>query len=124
MVCEAAKPLRGRSPGPMPKRSEAWDQVNDLAKEKKNRLQGGAAGHTINVLKGMNYVIIAPAGSGRGQRAVRPGTSRSLRRDVNGRARAGEGVGVGTMVAQVLKVLMVCLLYLCPRREREGAASV
>ena len=46
------------------------------------------------------------------------------RRDVNGRARAGEGAGVGTMVARVLKVLMVGLLYLCPRREREGAASV
>ena len=28
------------------------------------------------------------------------------------------------MVAQVLKVLRVCLLYLCPLREREGAASV
>ena len=27
------------------------------------------------------------------------------------------------MVAQVLKVLMVGLLYSCPRREREGAAS-
>ena len=27
------------------------------------------------------------------------------------------------MVAKVLKVLMVCLLYLCPLREREGAAS-
>ena len=26
-------------------------------------------------------------------------------------------------MAQVLKVLRVCLLYLCPRREREGAAS-
>ena len=36
MVCAAAKPLRGRSPGPRPKRSEAWDQVNDLAKEKKS----------------------------------------------------------------------------------------
>lgn len=35
MVCEAAKPLRGRSPGPRPKRSEAWTQVNDRAKEKK-----------------------------------------------------------------------------------------
>ena len=37
MVCEAAKPLRGRSPGPRPKRSEVWTQVNDRAKEKKNR---------------------------------------------------------------------------------------
>ena len=36
MVCAAAKPLRGRSPGPKPKRSEEWDQVNDLAKEKKS----------------------------------------------------------------------------------------
>ena len=32
-------------------------------------------------------------------------------------------MGDGTKVAQVLKVLMVCLLYLSPRREREGAAS-
>ena len=47
MVCAAAKPLRGRSPGPRPKRSEAWDQVNDLAMEKKNRLQGGG-GRTHN----------------------------------------------------------------------------
>ena len=46
------------------------------------------------------------------------------RRDVNGRARAGEGVGHGTWVAQVLKVLMIRLLYLCPLREWEGAASV
>ena len=37
MVCEAGKPLRGRSPGPRPKQSEAWTQVNDRAKEKKNR---------------------------------------------------------------------------------------
>ena len=36
MVCAAGKPLRGRSPGPRPKRSEAWDQVNDRAKEKKS----------------------------------------------------------------------------------------
>ena len=38
-------------------------------------------------------------------------------------AKRGKGWGVGTMVVQVLKVLMVCLLYLCPLREREGAAS-
>ena len=37
MVCAAAKPLRGRSPGSRPKRSEAWTQVNDRAKEKKIR---------------------------------------------------------------------------------------
>ena len=30
---------------------------------------------------------------------------------VNGQARAGEGVGVGMKVAQVLKDLRVCLLY-------------
>lgn len=54
MVCAAAKPLRGRSPGPRPKRSEAWDQVNDLAKEKKIVCRVGEAGHTIIVLKGMN----------------------------------------------------------------------
>ena len=47
MVCVAAKPLRGRSPGPRPKRSEAWDQVNDRVKGKKNRLQGGG-GRTPN----------------------------------------------------------------------------
>ena len=52
MVCEAAKPLRGRSPGPRPKRSEAWDQVNDRAKEK-IVCRVGEAGHTIIVLKGM-----------------------------------------------------------------------
>ena len=60
MVCEAGKPLRGRSPGTMPKRSEAWDQVNDRAKEKKNRPEEGGGGHTIIVLKGMNYVIKSP----------------------------------------------------------------
>jgi len=36
MVCAAGKPLRGRSPGHRPKRSEGCDQVNDLAKEKKS----------------------------------------------------------------------------------------
>ena len=36
MVCGAGKPLRGRSPGHIPKRSEGCDQVNDLAKEKKS----------------------------------------------------------------------------------------
>jgi hypothetical protein len=35
MVCAAGKPLRGRSPGPRPKRSEALAQVTDRAKEKK-----------------------------------------------------------------------------------------
>lgn len=53
MVCAAGSPLRGRSPGPMPKQSEAWDQVNDRAKEKKSS-RGGWGGHTIIVLKGMN----------------------------------------------------------------------
>ena len=54
MVCEAAKPLRGRSPGPRPKRSEAWDQVNDRVKGKKKSFAGwGEGGHTIIVLKGM-----------------------------------------------------------------------
>ena len=43
MVGGAAKPLRGRSPGPRPKRSEAWTQVNDRAKEKKNRPGEGGA---------------------------------------------------------------------------------
>ena len=32
-------------------------------------------------------------------------------------------MGNGTMMAQVLKVLMVGLLYSCPLREWEGAAS-
>lgn len=43
MVCEAGKPLRGRSPVPKPKRSEAWAQVNVRAKEKKNRPREGGA---------------------------------------------------------------------------------
>ena len=60
MVGGAAKPLRGRSPGPKPKRSEAWDQVNDRAKEKKIVCRVGEGGHTIIVSKGMNYVIISP----------------------------------------------------------------
>ena len=60
MVCEAAKPLRGRSPGPRPKRSEAWDQVNDRVKGKKIVCTVGEGGHTIIVLKGMNYVFICP----------------------------------------------------------------
>lgn len=47
MVCAAAKPLRGRSPGHRPKRSEGCDQVNDRVKGKKNRLQGGG-GRTHN----------------------------------------------------------------------------
>lgn len=53
MVCAAAKPLRGRSPGHRPKRSEGCDQVNDRAKEKKIVCRVGEAGHTIIVLKGM-----------------------------------------------------------------------
>lgn len=53
MVCAAAKPLRGRSPGLRPKRSEAWAQVNDRAKEKKIVCRVGEVGHTIIVLKGM-----------------------------------------------------------------------
>lgn len=53
MVCAAGKPLRGRSPGPWPKRSEARDQVNDLAKEKKIVCRVGEGGHTIIVLNGM-----------------------------------------------------------------------
>ena len=52
-VSEAAKPLRGRSPGPKPKRSEAWTQVNDRAKEKKSFAGWGEGGHTIIVLNGM-----------------------------------------------------------------------
>ena len=47
MVCEAAKPLRGRSPGPRPKRSEAWTQVNDRAKEKNRPSER----HAIMMLK-------------------------------------------------------------------------
>ena len=42
MVCAAGKPLRGRSPGPRPKRSEAWTQVNDRAKEKNRPCEGGS----------------------------------------------------------------------------------
>ena len=67
----------------------------------------------------MNYVIKAPAGSGRGQRAVRTDTTRSESGGTwtDGRE-AGEGAGNGLQVAQA-----VLSWLFCPRREREGAAS-
>ena len=112
----------------MPKRSEAWDQVNDRAKEKKIVCRVGEAGHTIIVLKGMNYVIIAPSGSGRGQRASDRARPERQRRDVSGKARSG-GRGGGRDVGFARGFDLVIsphppLPPLSPPRERGGAASV
>ena len=124
MVCGAGKPLRGRSTGPGPKRSEARDQVNGRAKEKKNRLQGGGGRTHNNCVERYElcHYMPPPGAGGGGEQSARARPERQ-RRDVSGQARAGGGVGHGTWVAQVLKVLTVCLLFLCPHRERGGAAS-
>ena len=78
------------------------------------------------VLKVFNCLLIVfmpPPGAGGGsERLTGHGPSASEGRVQEG-AKRGKGWGLGTLVAQVLKVLRVCLLYLCPLREREGAAS-
>ena len=109
MVCAAGKPLRGRSPGARLKRSEAWTQVNDRAKEKKSSWRGWG-GHTIIVSNGFLIVLMPPPGAGGGSERLTGHDPSESEGTCPGRREAGEGAGVGTMVAQVLRVLMVCLL--------------
>ena len=83
---------------------------------------GGGAG--VEGFDGWLIVFMPPPGAGGGSSRLTGHVPSASARDVSRQARAGEGAGVGTTVAQVLRVLMVGLLYLCPRREREGAARV
>ena len=72
------------------------------------RDEGGAG---VEGFEGLLIVLMPPPGAGGGSEQSDRALPELKRGVVNGQARAGEGVGKGTKVAQVLKDLRVCLLY-------------